>query len=169
MDEYYNHIAPGYDTLHGEEQDRKLEAFLRKISLAPNSTILDVGCGTGRSIAFFDGMQWHGIEPSSGLIAHAHPEAKNRILQGRGEELPYPEGSFDIILSLTALQNYDDPEKGLGEMHRVCKPQGMVLISFIRKTQKREVLDTAIRKTFSVLDSWEEAQDICYICKREEL
>lgn len=168
MDDYYDRIAPGYDELHGEEQERKLTAFLDRVTLKPNSTILDVGCGTGRSILFFEGMQWHGIEPSAGLIAHANPEAKNRILQGRGEDLPYPEGSFDVILSLTALQNYTDPAKGVEEMHRVCKPKGLILLSFIKKTTKRSAFDEIVRKKLYVIESWEEAQDILYVCQREE-
>ena len=46
-------------------------------------------------------VHWHGIEPSAGLIAHAPAAARARITQGLAEKLPWPDASFDVILSLT--------------------------------------------------------------------
>ncbi len=167
-DDYYSSIAPGYDELHGAEQDEKLREFLARVELREGITLVDVGCGTGRSMAMLDDLsiQWHGIEPSAGLIEHAAPAARIRIKQARGEELPFPDASFDVILSLTALQNFDDPQKGLREMLRVAKPGAIFLISFLKKSPKRDELDRLVREGFQSVDAWEQSKDLMYICSQ---
>jgi demethylmenaquinone methyltransferase/2-methoxy-6-polyprenyl-1,4-benzoquinol methylase len=166
MDEYYTEIASGYDALHGEEQDRKLRQFLERVRLREGLVVLDVGCGTGRSaamLALYD-AHWHGIDPSSGLLAYARMQ-KGKAVQGMAEAMPYPDASFDVVISLTALQNFIDPIKGLKEMRRVAKPGAIFFISFLKKAAKHEELDTAIRSLYAVEEHWEEPQDRMYICR----
>lgn len=165
--DYYSSIAAGYNNLHGEEQDKKLQRFLERVNLKENLTLLDVGCGTGRSFTQLElyNVQWHGIDPSKGLREQASKQIQARIILAAAEQIPWPEASFDVILSLTALQNFADPHKGLKEMRRVAKPGALVMISFLRKSDKKNMLDTLIRSTFTVEESWEEAQDCMYLCK----
>jgi len=160
--DYYSEIAPGYDELHGEEQDRKLVSFLERVTIPDAATVLDVGCGTGRSIRLLNG-HWHGVEPAEGLIEHAHPEAKPRIVKGVAEDLPFPDASFDVVLSLTVLQNVEDPAKALAEMKRVCKPSGIMLISYLNVAASR--LDVLVRELFSVQEEWERKPDRMFICR----
>jgi len=161
---YYSDIAEGYDELHGAEQDRKLQQFLDRVTLNPHSTLLDVGCATGRSAQLLD-VQWFGVEPAKGLIEQAPPEIRERIKHAKGE-LPFPEAGFDTILSLTCLQNYDDIPQGIREMVRVCKPNGLLLISFLKKAKNAAVIEHEIR-TLHVEDFWEEQHDKMFICRRK--
>lgn len=163
--DYYSQIAGGYDELHGAEQDEKLKEFLQKIELKPGAKLLDVGCGTGRSFLQLRDVDWYGIEPAKGLILQAPKAVQERIALGRGEELPWDAGTFDVVLSLTALQNYDDPKQGIAEMKRVAKSNGIILISFIRKSQRRELLDRCIRSQLTVIDFWGQSRDAMYICR----
>ncbi|HIH24253.1 TPA: methyltransferase domain-containing protein [Candidatus Woesearchaeota archaeon] len=165
--DYYSTIAPGYDALYGEEQDEKLREFLIRISPPHKGTLLDVGCGTGRSKRFFPGMAWQGIEPAQGLIEHASLDATEHITLGCGESLPYPDDSFDIVLSLTALQNFDDPDAGLQEMNRVTKPDGVILLSFLKKSEKKSMLEQIVRTKLHVLAAWENAKDMMFVCARK--
>jgi ubiquinone/menaquinone biosynthesis C-methylase UbiE len=167
MDDYYSSIAPGYNELHGKEQDAKLQEFLDRVDLKPGITVLDVGCGTGRSATMLDiyGVHWHGIEPAKGLIDHAVKEANGRIILGSAEAISWPDASFDVILSITCLQNFLDVKKGLLEMKRVAKRNAVVMISFLKKSEKREFLDGLVRKSFSVIESWEQQHDCMYLCR----
>lgn len=163
--DYYSSIAPGYEELYGEEQDGKLKEFLDRIEVDPRMVLLDVGCGTGRSAMMLE-CEWHGIEPSEGLIRCAHPRVRPRIRKGVAEDLPYPEGSFDIVISLTAIQNFSDARLGLQEMIRVLKPDGVLLLSFLRKSSRADQLDEAIRSACAIVDSWQQEKDMMYVCKR---
>lgn len=166
-DEYYSGIAPGYDALYGAEQDAKLLEFLGHVE--PSGILLDVGCGTGRSAALLPAVRWYGVEPAAGLISHAPAELRPRIKQGVGEALPFPEASFDAVLSLTALQNYDDPAAGLAEMLRVCVPGGLLLVSFLKASPKAALLDALVRRILPVAESWEQAKDMMYVCWKQKL
>jgi ubiquinone/menaquinone biosynthesis C-methylase UbiE len=163
--DYYSSIAAGYDELHGQEQDEKLQEFLKKIQLNHNITLLDVGCGTGRSASFFEELHWHGIEPAAGLIAQAPSHIRLRIKQASAEDIPFPDASFDVILSLTALQNFDSPVQGVKEMKRVAKPGALYLISFLKKSAKAAELQALIQNEFSSVEMWEQSKDYMFCCK----
>jgi ubiquinone/menaquinone biosynthesis C-methylase UbiE len=164
MDEYYSSIAPGYDALYGAEQDEKLREFLRRAHIPTKGRILDIGCGTARSAQSFPHLDWHGVEPAQGLVDRAPQSARPYIILARGEALPFNDNEFDVVLSLTALQNYDDAEQGIREMGRVVKSDGILLVSFLKRSAKAMALDAALRKHLRILDSWESAKDMMYIC-----
>lgn len=167
MEDYYSTIAPGYDELYGLEQDDKLKEFLAKIEIPYQASLLDVGCGTGRSNLLLPQVKWQGIDPSQGLIAHAHADVRKKIICCRGEELPYPPGMFEYILSLTALQNFDDIDKGLSEMQRVLRPSGTLLLSFLKRSERTQQIVPIVAKYFEVQDSWENKKDFMFICKQK--
>ncbi len=160
-DDYYSGIADGYDELHGEEQDAKLQEFLDRIEISGGAKVLDVGCGTGRSFERIGVRDWQGIDPSQGLIDRS--PVKERILLGRAEELPFPENTFDVVVCLTALQNFDRPRKGLEEIRRVCKENGVVLLSFLKRSPKRERLQQLVREVFGQTVGWEQQHDLMHI------
>jgi ubiquinone/menaquinone biosynthesis C-methylase UbiE len=167
--DYYSTIAAGYNELHGVEQDEKLEEFLGRIELRNNITLLDVGCGTGRSAEFFDNLHWYGIDPSSGLIAQAPGSVRQRIKEAPAESIPFPDASFDAILSLTALQNFTDAKKGMNEMKRVAKPGAIFLISFLKKSPQAKTLHALMKEEFIVVEAWEQAKDYMYICNAQPI
>jgi len=172
MSNYYDGIAKGYDELHGEEQLIKLELIGKEIKtdsklkdfIKPTYKLLDVGCGTGISTGFFKVKEKYGIDPSKELIKIA----MNNIPYGHykicsAEHLPYKDRQFDIVLSLTAIQNFDDIEKGLNEIRRVGK--GYYILTFLKKSLKHVQIDTAIQLNFDVIKKVEEDKDLIYFCK----
>jgi ubiquinone/menaquinone biosynthesis C-methylase UbiE len=167
--DYYSTIAAGYNELHGAEQDEKLREFFERIELRNNITLLDVGCGTGRSAEFFDNIHWYGIDPSSGLIAQAPASARLRIKEASAESIPFPDASFDVILSLTALQNFTDAKQGINEMKRVAKPGAVFLISFLKKSPRAQTLRALMKEEFSIVEAWEQDKDYMYICNAQPI
>ena len=86
---------------------------------------------------------------------------KNRkCILGNAEALPFPDQSFDVVMSITAIHNVKDTEKALQEMKRVCK--GKVIISLLKKSSKYDVIKEQIEKYFKVT-ALEEEKDTIFI------
>lgn len=159
---YYDDIAEGYNELHGEEQLKKLRIVKKKledheIKITPGTKLLDVGCGTGISTDFWD-CDATGIDPSEGLIRqNINKGKKSRLIAAHAENIPFPDKSFDIVLSITAIQNFDDVEKGLKEIKRVGK--GCFVLSFLKKSEKADMIKGLIENMFDVNEIVEEEKD----------
>lgn len=92
---------------------------------------LDVGCGEGRFCRIMGGLgvEAHGLDPTRTLIEHARladPDGDYRI--GYAEDLPYPAASFDLVVSYMSLLDIEPVEQAIGEMTRVLKPGGVLLV-----------------------------------------
>lgn len=104
--------------------------------------VLDVACGTGivaRLAAHRVGEHGTvaGVDLNEGMLAVAEATAVDirpsiEWRQADASELPFPEGSFDVVFCQQALQFFEDPMAALGEMHRVLAPGGRAVISVWR-------------------------------------
>ena len=110
--------------LFGQWPDRVLDAA----EVGVGERVLDVGCGTGvlaRAAVARVGRSGRvaGLDPNEGMLAVARrfgPEVA--WMAGVAEALPYPEASFDRVVSQFALMFFSDPPAALGEMARVLSP-----------------------------------------------
>jgi ubiquinone/menaquinone biosynthesis C-methylase UbiE len=125
-------------TLGREQAFRRLIADLAQ--LQPGERVLDVGCGTG-TLALVarqrvgDVGSVTGIDPSPQMIARARRKAARRRLSvdfqvGAIEQIPFPDQSFDVVLSTLMMHHLPDDLKrrGVGEVARVLKPGGRLLV-----------------------------------------
>lgn len=116
------------------------EQTVELATLTLGERVLEVGCGTGevaqraRSRVGSIG-QVSGIDPSAEMIAVAQRKAARAGLDidyrvGAIEALPYPDASFDVVLSSLMMHHLPDDLKsaGLAEVLRVLKPGGRLLI-----------------------------------------
>lgn len=160
---YYDEIASGYDELHREEQLAKLILMLDRLAVRKEDRVLDVGCGTAFSFEVLHplGCRYQGVESSVGLIAQSRYGAK--ITNCKAEALPFPNNLFTVVISVTALQNFDSPMHGLEEMKRVCSDR--LAISFLKNSPKREELSGIIRDLFSDVDELEQDKDVIFFCR----
>ena len=76
------------------------------------------------------------------------------------ENIPYPDDFFDIVVSVTAIQNFDDVEKGLNEIKRVCKNK--VVLSFLKRSPKNEIISSMIKELFKIEKVIEEEKDLIF-------
>jgi len=101
--------------------------------------ILDVGTGTGRfpkamlSEAAFDGQVW-GLDVSIGMLGRAQARLASfgercTLIREDASALPFPDGTFDAVACLEALEFTLLPEHTLGELMRVLRPGGVLLLS----------------------------------------
>jgi SAM-dependent methyltransferase len=104
--------------------------------------VLDVGCGTGivarrAALAVGGRGQVVGVDLNEGMLrvagrAGSPAGAPVSWRQGNATSLPFPDGSFDVVLSQQMLQFVPEPSRAVAEMHRVLAPGGRLAISVCR-------------------------------------
>ena len=154
---YYDTIARGYGELHREEQLNKLNIIKKNIKIGKNALMLDVGCGPCFSTEIFK-CKVVGIDPSIKMLA----QAKNGLfVMGRAEHLPFKDGCFDVAISVTSVQNFDDVKKALLEIRRVSNDR--IVLTALKKSKKLDQVQNLICKLFSVKKIVEEDKDLIFI------
>jgi ubiquinone/menaquinone biosynthesis C-methylase UbiE len=120
----------------------------------PSARVLDCGLGTGTLAAAF-ARAVPGVTIVTGIdisLAVLHHAAANLAAAGftaalqRADArcLPYRDGIFDTVLSAHMLEHLSAPRVALGEMTRVLRPGGLLIVVAVRAT----VVDAAIRLTW---------------------
>jgi SAM-dependent methyltransferase len=91
--------------------------------------ILDVGCGTGANLLMLSQYgDAEGVDVSEDALAFCRERGLQKVKLGAGEELPYDDGTFDLVTALDVVEHMDDDLAGLREMRRVLRPGGRVLL-----------------------------------------
>eukprot|EP00028_Trichosphaerium_sp_Am-I-7-wt_P007034 CAMPEP_0168517826 /NCGR_PEP_ID=MMETSP0405-20121227/6308_1 /TAXON_ID=498012 /ORGANISM="Trichosphaerium sp, Strain Am-I-7 wt" /LENGTH=169 /DNA_ID=CAMNT_0008537961 /DNA_START=17 /DNA_END=526 /DNA_ORIENTATION=+ len=163
---YYDQIALGYDRLHRGEQRGKFRKFvtLSGCKLGPTSMLLDVGCGSGVACEFYKSPVVFGIDPSGGLLERSPAH----VVKGGGEALPYKDSLFELVISVTALQNFTDPILGLEEMLRVGQSKFVITILKRGKdTEKLQRVRDHIAKRFVIDKEIDDQHDFIYVLTRK--
>jgi SAM-dependent methyltransferase len=92
-------------------------------------SVLEVGCGpTGLIFELNDAKSRIGLEPMDLDDLVNNEKKKSIVKRGIGEEIPYPDNSFDIVLSFNALDHSVDPAKVIREIYRVLRDGGDFLL-----------------------------------------
>jgi SAM-dependent methyltransferase len=127
---YYTETAAVYDQhLDGDkEHNVALEYMASFVSTLGISSMLDLGCGTGRGEMYFaqrhPSLRVVGVEPVKALIDHAIHEngvSTGQMVQASGEALPFPDASFDGVCELGVLHHVREPAIVVREMMRVAR------------------------------------------------
>ncbi len=96
---------------------------------------LDIGCGTGRNLPLYGpGVDVVGLDPCPHALRRAHRRAPGvELMLGSAESLPFPDASFDTVVSGLVFCSVGDPVKGLLEVRRVLRPGGQLrMIEHVR-------------------------------------
>jgi len=133
-------LAPTYDRyarILSFAQDPRWRSFLvSRVDAGQGDTLLDVACGTGAvaiELARRHGCEVVGIDQSAEMLAAgrrrveaAGLEDRIRLEEGRAEELPYEDESFDALTFTYLLRYVDEPGAVLAELARVVRPGGTI-------------------------------------------
>jgi ubiquinone/menaquinone biosynthesis C-methylase UbiE len=128
----YNRL---FEVLAGREHEMFRQYVLELANLQGGECLLDAGCGTGmmalRIAARYPGCTVHGIDISPKMIAVARRDAETQGLAvdfrvGSITDLPYPGGSFDVVITNIMYHHLDLAEKrqAVAEIARVLKAGG---------------------------------------------
>ncbi len=111
------------------------ERVLDTAGLSPGDDVLDVGCGTGilasaAARRLKDSGSVTGIDINDGMLTIARKTSEPVTWRhGPAEHLPFPDHSFDRVVSQFALMFFADQKDGLQEMARVARPGGTITIA----------------------------------------
>lgn len=134
------HWAPAYEFLFGWLLRRTHRAVVHLAASRAGDRVLDVGCGTGSlAVAFRVSVgstgSVQGIDASPEMVEVARRNASRAGVDvdfrvGLAEALPFPNGSFDLVVSQLAIHHLPDDlrQPAFSEIYRVLKPDGRCLI-----------------------------------------
>src|SRR5207247_5564103 len=105
------------------------------LKIEPGTRLLDVACGAGQLTlpAARKGVKVTGLDLAANLVQQARSKAaaeglEIRVDEGDAENLPYPDASFDVVMSLIGSMFAPRPELVASEMVRVCVPGGKIIM-----------------------------------------
>ncbi len=107
------------------------EAALAACGVGPGTDYLDAGCGAGMAaaLAAARGARVAGFDAAGALLEIARertPQGDFRLADL--EDVPFAEGSFDVVTGFNAFQFAADPVRALAEARRVARPGGAVVV-----------------------------------------
>lgn len=134
----------GYGGYKYDGRWRKVaDAMVKQYGIKPGDRILDVGCGKGFILYDFlqavPGVEVAGIDVSTYAIEHAKEEVKPQLTIGTAAKLPYPDQSFDLVISINTLHNIYcyDLYAALKEMERVGRKNKYLCVESYRNEEEK--------------------------------
>ncbi len=103
----------------------------KKLLIQKDARVLDIGCGSGILIRDFQAMvKWiGGVEVSSIALQNIRNEALGQIARASAIELPFADGSFDVVTCFDVIEHLENDAGGIREISRVLKNGGMVMLN----------------------------------------
>ena len=126
-----------YNEIFRRKNFRHRDSFylwiLELIKPCPGSVLLDISCGEGRLVQLaYQRFALHraiGVDFALwGIYKGAQEEPRANWLVGDGETLPLPDNCADYVTHIGSLEHYNSPLKGVREIARVLKPNGIACI-----------------------------------------
>jgi phosphatidylethanolamine/phosphatidyl-N-methylethanolamine N-methyltransferase len=132
----YRRYALYYDAVFGIALGAGRRHAVAVVNSIPGSRVLEVGIGTGLSVADYNpDKQIIGIDISSDMLKKAQQRITGRalsnvvaLLEMDAEQLAFADDSFDIVVAMYVASVTPSPDRFFGETKRVCRPGGDILI-----------------------------------------
>jgi ubiquinone/menaquinone biosynthesis C-methylase UbiE len=133
-----------YDLFSRRAEHRQLGALRHELLADVEGEILEIGAGTGANLRHYAAAgRVVALEPDPGMAKQlpaklAEASVPVELVEGRAEALPFPDESFDAVVSTFVLCSVDDPDRALAEIRRVLRPGGrFVVIEHVRGSGRR--------------------------------
>jgi len=133
----FDDVASTYDSWFDTPVGKKVKALeldllIKLVNPQKGLKMLEVGIGTGLFAMEFrnEGIEVCGIDPSEKMLEIARGRGFD-VRYGVGENIPFEDDTFDVVLSMTSMEASKEPDHFLGEMKRVAKPSGIVVVAVL--------------------------------------
>ncbi len=140
---YFQQLAAKYDawfkTPHGQYVYKyEREMIFHLLDIQKGVSVADIGCGTGiyTHELCLAGAKVTGVDISPEMLAiaaernRAHGLMAN-FIEGDAQALPFTDNTFDCVISITAMEFFQEPAQCLQEMYRILKPGGHMVVATI--------------------------------------
>lgn len=139
----YENYAKSYDELETSAWNGIFQLdLLRKelLTYISGGKVLEVAIGTGLNLEYYPWQyltQFRGVDTSPGMLEQAenklislskHYNVDWKLIEASVTCLPFPDNYFDYVVDTFSLCVFDHPRLALGEMRRVCKKSGKILL-----------------------------------------
>lgn len=160
----------------------ELQSFMPVGTVTTSTSILEIGSGPAGILTHLDTPDKHAIDPLETFYATVDAFARVRdprthYYAVRGEELPFPDRRFDLVIMDNVLDHAQDPMQVLREMQRVIKPNGVVFFRQnvyhvwglgVRWLMERFVLDPGHPHTFTSASLRSALSSLGFVIEREK-
>jgi 2-polyprenyl-3-methyl-5-hydroxy-6-metoxy-1,4-benzoquinol methylase len=123
-----------FDTPLGDTVDRLEKALVARLARPrAGERALDVGTGTGHWAKWLAdmGLDVTGYDSAEAMLQIARADTRIAWRQGDAAQLPFGEGSFPLVLCVTALEFVAQPQEAVREMSRVVAPGGRLVVGVL--------------------------------------
>lgn len=136
--------------------------FKKYWNLDKKSSVLDVGCAKGFMLydllKLIPGIKLSGIDVSTYAIKNSLPAVKDYLKVANANKLPFPDNSFDVVVSINAIHNLEKSECAIAlkEITRVSKKYSFITVDAYRNEEerKRMMAWNLTAKTIMSVDDW---------------
>lgn len=138
------------------------EDIVRHFNLRPGDRVLDVGCGKGFLVKdlmkICPGLDAFGLDISEYAVMNCEPETIGHVHVGNATRLPFPDNSFQAVISINTIHNLDRAGciQALQEMERIAPSKGYVQVDAYRNSaEERVFLDWVLTaRTYGTPQFW---------------
>jgi ubiquinone/menaquinone biosynthesis C-methylase UbiE len=136
----------GYGGYYYDGRWRPVAAdIIAHFNLKPGQRVLDIGCAKGFLVKDLmlecPGLEVFGLDISRYAVTHCPLEVAGRLHLGSADNLPFPDNSFDVVLSINTIHNFtrDGALTALREIERVGNGRSYVQVDSYRTPEQREL------------------------------
>lgn len=132
--EYFDSTAKGYDQSYdGRFVKCMYPEIVTGAMQIPGERLLDVGCGNGNVINLLMKQRqgtYYGVDLSPAMIDEAKKRLPANVVLEIADvvHLPFEDDFFDGLICNASFHHYQEPERAVGEMRRVLKPGGYLIL-----------------------------------------
>lgn len=121
------------------------EDMVKHFGLKAGDRVLDVGCAKGFLVKDLmkvcPGLEVYGLDISEYAMMHCEPEVVGRLHLGSADRLPFPDNSFQAVISLNTIHNFTRPDaiRAVREIERLAPGRGFIQVDSYRTPEQREL------------------------------
>jgi phosphatidylethanolamine/phosphatidyl-N-methylethanolamine N-methyltransferase len=156
IERVYSRLSSHYDLLFDKVFQSGREQAIRAMELKAGERVLEVGVGTGLALPLYPRtVEVVGIDLSEGMLEEARDRINRlglrhvSVLKMDASALQFQDATFDAVLAPYVISVVSDPRRVLGEMKRVCRPGGRLVI--VNHFLSRNPLKASLEKVLTPL------------------